>query len=157
MFVIRVLKGLFATGLVVTPIVIFRKKPFKEWIMIFLLTAFVTAITDKAIVGKGYLKYPTRLFSRHFRISVLFDFILCPLLSVVFNQISYQNKWSIALKKMLYITVPHTILEIFFERKTNFIKFSNRWTWLHSFFSINIKFIIIRVVVRGLEKIMKIS
>lgn len=142
----RLHKMLLIIGLILTPLIIFKKKPYKRWVTVFVITAISSGITDYILVRKGYLKYPTKLLDKYFNISILFDFIYCPLLNVVYHQISHNDRPLMRVLKVFLITVPQLLLELFFERNTSFLKFKNGWNWKHTFLGMNIKYLAIRIL-----------
>lgn len=139
-----ILRGLLVVGLGILP-VIFRKPPLKDWLLVYLWNAVSNIIIDHCIVSTRIVKYPVRLLPKKFKSNVLFDFLLYPAVTVVYNQQTKDDKFITSLYKLLMFVVPMTIIEQIAEKNTKLIKFKKGWKWYHSFVSLYIKSLLDRL------------
>lgn len=147
-----ILRGLlvFGTGLLV---IILRKPPIKEWILVFLFNAGTNGILDRLIVSYNKLKYPTRLLPDKFRINILFDYLLYPTLTIIYNQLTVNDKPFKAILKVFYFTIPIILVEFWAERKTSLIRFKKGWKLYHSFISLTIKSLFTRLWIQWIRRV----
>nr|WP_052738045.1 CBO0543 family protein [Bacillus sp. SA1-12] len=68
-------------------IILMKKPPVKDWLLIFLFKGYLSSILDKLLVRTGYIKYPVNLFGKYFDISFIYDYLLFPISCVYYNQI----------------------------------------------------------------------
>ncbi|WP_423808705.1 CBO0543 family protein [Pontibacillus yanchengensis] len=133
------------------------KHPRKDWVLIFFMKCFISSLVDKITVSCGWIEYPVRLFPRFLKISVLFDYLLFPLLCVWFNQTSYtSNMKSILLQAFWIYSLPVTIFETWLERKTDLIRYK-RWSWFHSLTSLAATFLLVRGIMGLIRRDSQIS
>ncbi|MFV8830085.1 CBO0543 family protein [Alkalihalobacterium sp. APHAB7] len=142
----KFLNYMFYFGILAIPFVFFRKKPLKDWVIVYFIVGFVSGIIDNILVTRGKLKYPVKKFKNYFLVSCTFDFVLCPLLNVIYNQATYKNNaWQSFLKLFLFIT-PMSLFETWLEKNTNLIKWKNGWKWYHTYISIFTKYLSVRII-----------
>ncbi|MEG6532747.1 CBO0543 family protein [Caldibacillus thermoamylovorans] len=98
-------------------------------------------------VTAGYISYPTRLLPNIFHIHILYDVLLYPMFTVIYNQITSKDKLIAVIYKVFFFSVPLTIFESWAERKTGLIKWISGWRWYHTFLSVNLKSLITRGMV----------
>jgi hypothetical protein len=141
----KVLRLLFMLGLFLFfPLI--RKRPSKEmneWLIVFFMKGYLSSIFDTLVNKLGYVKYPVNLF-KWFDISVLFSYLLYPLSCVYFNQVTKNSNTVGVLIKVLFFSVPMTIIEILLEKKTNLIKYNKGWNSIVSFITLTITFLLVR-------------
>ncbi|ARK32669.1 CBO0543 family protein [Halalkalibacter krulwichiae] len=128
------------------PFVLFRKQPIKDWLIVFFLVGIVSGNIDKWLTRKGILQYPVRTFPRFLQTSFLFDYLLCPLLNVLYNQITFKDKPKLALLKLFLFITPMTVFELFLEKNTNLIKWKKGWTFYHTYISTFTKYFSVRLL-----------
>ncbi|WP_184662963.1 CBO0543 family protein [Texcoconibacillus texcoconensis] len=142
----KFLWALFGLGIIAFPWVIFRKAPLKDWVIVYFIVGFVSGIIDNIVTAKGFLRYPVKAFPRFFNVSCTFDFVVCPLMNVIYNQVTYHDKpHKTVLKLFLFIT-PMTLFETFLEKNTNLIQWRMGWKWYHTYVSIFIKYLSVRFI-----------
>ncbi|WP_426895877.1 CBO0543 family protein [Rossellomorea vietnamensis] len=125
---------------------ILRKPPIKDWLIIFLVKGYISSILDKFVVKKGYIKYPLKLI-KIFDTSFIFDYLLFPITCVYYNLATYQKNFKTILIRVLYFSVPMTMVEQWLERKTNLIEYRKGWSWVFTFISLNITFLMVRGII----------
>lgn len=86
-FTLRVL-ALLGSALVVKVI---RKDSLRDWVIIFLLKGSLASFIDAIMTNKNLIKYPVRFMPQYFRINILFDYLLFPIMCVLFNQMTLQK------------------------------------------------------------------
>lgn len=130
-----------------------RKPPIKDWLLVFSLNALSNGIVDKILVKKNYLKYPTRLLPNLFSIHILFDYLIYPTFTIIFNQVTMKDRPIKILMKLLLIVTPLTFIETVAEKKTNMIEWKKSWKWYYTFFYIVFKSSWTRLVIATVRTI----
>ncbi|MBD1378763.1 CBO0543 family protein [Metabacillus arenae] len=132
-------------------VISFKKPPFKNWIIVFLLTSYFAEFLGVLVVEEKMLEYPKRFLSSYFSSSILYEYLLFPVVCVYFCQTTYTSKFlSIVFQCILY-TSALTITEVFFEKNTDLIKYHS-WTWMHTFISTFILMMFIRFLIQMINK-----
>lgn len=151
------LRLLTILGLVSLPF-LFKKKPTKDWIIVFLIKAVYSIFWDTLVVKYKKVTYPVRLFPKLFKINVAFDFLLFPIACVIYNQLTYRktNFWEIVLKAF-YLSVPIIVIEIWLEKTKGFIKYKDGWNWFISFVTLTLSFWIVRLLMALIRKFDKLE
>lgn len=129
---------LLINTIILIPLIL-RKPPIKDWIIVYLFNAVTNIIIDTFLSTYKIVKYPVRLFPKIFKTHLLFDFFIYPTFTVFYNQITYKDKALKAFFKLIIITIPPFLIEVLAVKKTEFIVWSEKWKWYHTFFSIILK------------------
>jgi hypothetical protein len=137
-----ILRLLLVLGLSTFPFWL-RKPPVKDWLLIFLAKTFVANLMDSILVQQKRISYPVRFLKKTFKTSILFDYLLFPIASVLYNQITYRSNLFSTLGKVLFFTIPMTVVEYRLEKKTKLITWK-RWTWYHTFLTLTGTFWLVR-------------
>ncbi|MBD3843195.1 MAG: hypothetical protein IE909_15205 [Campylobacterales bacterium] len=111
---------------------LFRKPSYKIWLPLYLLTSITNYLFNKVLVETKQLKYPVRGFPKKFKINAIYDFLVCPFLSIYYCQSIYNSKLPGIIGKLFLFSFPQGVYEIFLERKTNLLKFTGKWRWGYS-------------------------
>lgn len=134
----------------------FRKKPIKDWLIVYLITALSSILLDIILVEKKLLSYPIRIFPKYFKFHIVFDLLLCPIVSVFYNQLTYKDKsMTRIVGKLLLFTIPQLLIEVLTGRYLNMVKWHKWWRWYHTFISMNVKYLVIRMFVQLVRMISK--
>lgn len=152
-FILRVL-ALLGFALVVKVI---RKDSLRDWVIIFLLKGFLASFIDAIMTNKNLIKYPVRFMPQYFRINILFDYLLFPIMCVLFNQMTFQKSPKAILLISFILTIPMTAVEVILESKTKLITFKNGWKWYYTFISETLAFLFSRVFIAFVRKQARIS
>ncbi|PAD82495.1 hypothetical protein C2I17_10720 [Niallia circulans] len=150
----KILRLLLFLGIGLLPI-IFRKKQAKDWFLVFFLKGYMSSFIDGIVTSKKRLSFPVRFLPKHFRINVLFDYLLFPITCVVYNQISYHSKLPGIILKALCFSIPMTIVEFLFEKYTKLISYKKGWNWYDTLLTETCTFLISRMcigIIRKLDK-----
>ena len=132
----KLLRIVLGVGLLLIPFA-FKREKLKDWLLIFFLKGYISSFLDQIIVKKKHISYPVRFMSKYFDSSILFDYLLFPLLCVFYNRTSEKsNLHSIFLQSFIYST-PMTVLEVILEKKTNLIRYKKNWNWLITYFNVS--------------------
>ncbi|WHY03241.1 CBO0543 family protein [Neobacillus sp. DY30] len=124
-----------------------RKPPIKNWIIIFSLSSYFSTFVGVLVVEEKMLEYPVRFLSNYFSSSLLYEYLLFPVVCIYFYQTTYGSRYlNMVLQCILYTTVL-TIIEVFFERYTELIKY-HTWTWIYTFISTFILMMFIRFLMQ---------
>ncbi|WP_305853291.1 CBO0543 family protein [Halobacillus amylolyticus] len=111
-----------------------RKPPRKDWLLMFLISAYFAIILGVIVVEEHLLTYPVSLF-KHFQSSVLFEFLLFPVLCTYYYQTSYfTGAFGIIWQAVVFSGVL-TIIEFCLERYTDLIRYL-QWDWYYTFTSV---------------------
>ncbi|MBD8067378.1 CBO0543 family protein [Bacillus sp. PS06] len=148
------LKFLTIIGFALLPVLI-RKPPIKDWFLVFFIKGMLTGILDNIVVTKNKVSYPVRHYPKHFKIHLLFDFLLFPIACVFYNQLTYRSSIPGIIFKVFYLSVPMAIIEYFAEKYTNLLKFKNNWNSLYSLISLTCTFWFVRAsiaLIRYIDK-----
>lgn len=137
-------------GLSILPFAL-KREPQKDWIITFLLKAFITVLLGNYVVSRKWIKYPVRLFPKTFRSSVLYDFLLFPLICVFYNQTTYKSQIPHVILQAFFYSTPLTIIEYWIERKTKLISYI-KWTWYYTLFSVTGMFLLVRTIIGLIRK-----
>ncbi|SFD45205.1 hypothetical protein SAMN05216238_101402 [Lentibacillus persicus] len=122
------ISGLVLTGILLT------KRPLIQWLLCFFIAAYFASFLGDLVAKAGMLTYPVKLFPQ-LQSSVLYEYLLLPLICVRHVQITYQSsflKW--CLYAFFYSGVV-TIVEVLLEKYTALVHFIN-WNWLYSLISV---------------------
>lgn len=147
----KILRFLLFLGIGLLP-VIFRKKPVKDWFLVFFFKGYVSSFIDSIVTTEKWLNFPVRFLPKNFQINILFDYLLFPITCVAFNQISYHSKIPGIILKCFYFSIPMTILEALFERYTNLIKYKKGWHWYHTLLTETCTFLLSRTCLGIIQK-----
>ncbi|MFC0273516.1 CBO0543 family protein [Metabacillus herbersteinensis] len=145
-----ILRFLLVFG-IVTFFNLIRKPPVKDWLIIFLIKGYISSILDKLLVRKGYIDYPVKLF-KSFDISFIFDYLLFPVTCVYFNQFTKASTLPGIIAKLFAFSIPMAIIEHILEKKTKLISFKKGWNTYRSFITVNITFILVRILIGVIRK-----
>ena len=139
----KLLRIILGVGLLLIPFA-FKREKLKDWLLIFFLKGYISSFLDQIIVKKKRISYPVRFMSKYFDSSLLFDYLLFPLLCVFYNRTSEKsNLHSIFLQSFIY-TTPMTVLEVILEKKTNLIRYKKNWNWLITYSTLVVTFLFVR-------------
>lgn len=131
----------------------FRKQSFKDWMVVYFYNGLTNGIIDNILGEHKIVKYPVHFFPKTFDTHLLFDYLIYPTFTVVYNQFTVKDRMSsIFLKLFLFIT-PAFFVELWAERKTNLIDWSKKWHWYHTYFGLIIKSLIARGFIALVRKI----
>lgn len=131
-----------------------RKPPIKDKMLIALLTSYFSTFIGVLIVEKKMLDYPIRFLSSYFSSSLLYEYLLFPVVCIYFYQTTYKSRFpSIVLQCILY-TSALTIVEVVFERYTDLIEY-HTWTWIYTFISTFLLMMFIRILLLLLNRMEK--
>lgn len=116
-----------------------NKPPRRDWIFAYFWNAATNILLDKIAVKRGWIAYPTRLLPGVFSTHILFDALLYPTATVLYNQMTRNNKPFAVVAKVLLFAVPLTVIEIWADRHTGLIRWGKGWKWYHTFLSVTVK------------------
>ena len=147
----KLLRIILGVGLLLIPFA-FKREKLKDWLLIFFLKGYISSFLDQIIVKKKQISYPVRFMSKYFDSSLLFDYLLFPLLCVFYNRTSEKsNLHSIFLQSFIY-TTPMTVLEVILEKKTNLIRYNKNWNWLITYSTLVVTFLFVRGFIAIIRK-----
>ncbi|WP_426452719.1 CBO0543 family protein [Paenibacillus sp. S-38] len=125
---------------------LFNRSDKKSLIFAYIFNACTNVVLDKFATKMNLITYPTRLLHSFFKIHILFDLLLYPIVTVIYNQMSSKEKDNLlsVAYKVFFFSIPLTVFEIWADRKTGLIKWSAWWKWYHTLFSVSLKSLITR-------------
>lgn len=137
------LKIFLGIGILLLPFA-FKREKLKDWLLIFFLKGYISSFFARIVVRNKQISYPIRIMPKFFDISIVFDYLLFPILCVFYNRTSLTSKFgSIIVQSLLYST-PMTVIEILLERYTDLIKYKKKWNWLITYSTLIITFLAVR-------------
>ncbi|MBB6450730.1 hypothetical protein HNR44_002720 [Geomicrobium halophilum] len=134
-----ILRAFLVFGFVCLPFSL-RKKPVKDWIIVFCSTGFLAPLIAKIVVKQKRLAFPIRFLPKYFNTHVLYEHLILPLFCVWFNQTTSRSKMGGMIGQALLYSGVHTVIEFVLERKTDLIIWK-RWTCLHNIVSLTVIFL----------------
>ncbi|MEH7544986.1 MULTISPECIES: CBO0543 family protein [Bacillaceae] len=111
---------------------IFKKGPIKDWFLVYLFKTFITTMIDGPVVKKKLVSYPYRYFSKFFETNIVFDYVIFPLLCVLYSQFTYNLKLSKIIPSVFLFSVPMTIIQWWLEKYTKLVKYGRNWSPFHT-------------------------
>lgn len=131
--------------------ILFRKPSIKKWSVIYVSNAITSHVIDHFLVKAGILKYPVRLVPKVFKVNIVYDYLLCPLITVLYCQSSYNSRYVSTIVQGFIFAIPQVALEYLAEKRRKIIKYAKGWTWFHSYLSI----VATKLAFRGLDELLK--
>ena len=135
--------------------VICRKPPIKDGLLVYLYNAVTNGIIDSVLSTCKIVHYPVRFLPKIFKTHILFDFLLYPTMTVIFNQMTKKDKPFVIFNKLLLFTIPMLLVEWWAVRKTKLIEWKKGWKWYHTFISVTLKSLLTRLFIGAVRKIDK--
>ncbi|MEW9671126.1 CBO0543 family protein [Ammoniphilus sp. 3BR4] len=129
-----------------------RNPPFKDWPLVFFSTGYVSIILAVVLVEKGWFSFPVRFFSEHFQSSILYEYMILPVISVFYNSTTYVSKTKGIIVQAILYSIPLTVLEYLMERHSDLIEY-HKWTLVHTFITLILLFISIRYLIAFLRNL----
>lgn len=146
-----ILWGFFLIGIVLL-VFSFRKPFIKDWILTFFLSAYLSMFIGVLVIEEKMLEYPIRLLSDYFTSSILYEYLLFPVVCIYFYQTTYHSGFMRIVLKCLLFTSALTIIEVILEKYTDLIEY-HTWTWLHTYISTFFIIMFIRMLMQLINKI----
>ncbi|MGD6966384.1 CBO0543 family protein [Rossellomorea vietnamensis] len=140
-------------NLVILIPLLIRKPPVKDWIIVYLFNAATNGLIDNILSKHKIVKYPVRLFSKSFDTHIMFDFFLYPTFTILYNQMTQKDKIPLIIYKLIFITIPPFLIELWAEKNTNLIEWSRKWKWYHTFLGLIFKSLLTRTVIGVVRKL----
>jgi hypothetical protein len=132
----------------ITLLIFSLRKPFiKDWILIFLLNAYLSTLIGVLVVEENMLEYPIRFLDNYFTSSLLYEYLLFPVVCIYLYQKTYDSSFKGIFLYCLLFTTALTVIEVLFERYTDLIEY-HTWTWMHTFISTFILMFFIRSIMQ---------
>lgn len=113
---------------------------FCDWVVIFLYKCVLDSLWGTAVVNTGRIEFPYRQLPQFFKMSLLFDFWIFPILCVIYNQLTRKRGIRRILCYALLFSAGVTIIEYPMELYTNLIEYNN-WDCFTSFYTMTITFL----------------
>ncbi len=132
-------------------IFLLRKGSIKDFFLIFLFKSVVSSLIDTPIVKKKLVQYPYRYFKNSFKINIVFDFLIFPLVCVIYSKLTNKADTLKTVLTVFLLSVPMTIIEEILERKTRLVKYSNKWSWFHTLAYLTVTFWSSRLFISSLS------
>ncbi|MDH7480140.1 MAG: CBO0543 family protein [Syntrophomonadaceae bacterium] len=131
---------------------LFSRQPIHDWVTIYALKTLITSFSDTLLVSSGRIEYPLRLLADYFNTSIYFDYIGFPLLCVLYNQTTYQKNLKHIFGQALLYSTAIVLLETWALKNTRLIAYHSGWTWLHSFVTLTLTFLLVRGIMALLRR-----
>ncbi|GAB4074037.1 hypothetical protein GCM10028778_15400 [Barrientosiimonas marina] len=132
-------------------IILLQRPPLKEWLLCFFIAACLASFLGQLVVSSNLISYPVKLFPI-FKSSILYEYLLLPLLSVIYYRTTYRKDiYSSLCQAFIYSSVL-TVLEVLLEQGTDFIHYIS-WNWMFSLVSLFSFLLIIRYIMQLINKV----
>lgn len=112
----------------------FIRKPLliKNSLLAFLIQAYFSTFFGVIVVETHTLDYPVRFLPEYFDTSILFEYVLFPVVCVYFYQTSLRSSFLGIVGQSLLYTAAMTVIEVLCEKHTDLIEYYT-WKWWYSF------------------------
>lgn len=139
----QLLKIFLGVGILLLPFA-FKREKIKDWFLVFFIKGYISSFIANIVVRNNQISFPIRFMPKFFDISIIFDYLLFPLLCVFYNRTSLTSKpVSILFQSLLYST-PMTLIEVLLERYTDLIKYKRKWNWIITYITLVVTFLGVR-------------
>lgn len=135
---------------------LFRDSKMRENLVIFFSKGIISTLIDAYVVGTKRVEYPVRPLPNIFKTNILYDMLFFPILSVIWVKLSYNDHLGKMLLKSLLFSIPMSIGQWLFEKKTKLFKWK-KWSLLDTFGSVSFTLFLIRGLVGLLRKLDKLK
>lgn len=149
------LRGLLAACIGVLPF-IFKKRPTSILIIAFLLKGIISSLVDTYVVEAKRIKYPVRFLAKNFNLNILYDYLMYPIIAVIYTRATYASNPVMILLKTLCFSVPLTLGQWILERTTKLFKYHN-WHLGHSFATLTGTLLVERGFIGFVKKVLKLD
>ncbi|WP_053362288.1 CBO0543 family protein [Bacillus sp. FJAT-27251] len=133
--------------------ILLRKPPLKDWLLVFLFDAFTNGLADRFIVAHNFVSYNVRLLPKVFKTHVLFDYLISPTFTVLFNQFTAKDRPAKIVIKLVLLLIPLSSFEFLAVKYTRLITWKPGWKWYYSFVTLTLKSLIIRAAIGLVRRI----
>lgn len=130
----------------------FRHFPFKDGLLIFLLSGYIAVILGGLVVESGLIVYPVKLIpASHFQSSLLFELLLLPVICLWFYRLTQRYSLMGAIFMAFIFSGVLTLLEYGLEKQTDVIEY-HMWTWKITLATVFLFLLMIRYVTVFIKK-----
>lgn len=129
-----------------------RKPPITQWLLTFLLNAYISVFIGVVVVEHKMLEYPIKFLPDFFDSSLLFEYLLFPVVCVYFYQTTYRSPFLAIIGQAFLYCGTLTAVEVLLEKHTDLIEY-HTWTWGYTFGSTLLVMLLIRGVMGWIRKI----
>ena len=113
---------------------------FRDWVVVFLYKCVLDSLWGAPVVITERIEFPYRQFPQLYKISLLFDFWIFPVLCLLYNQVTRERGiWPILYYAVLF-SAGMTAIEYPLELYTNLIEY-HAWSWFTTFYTLTITFL----------------
>jgi hypothetical protein len=126
----KLLNLVLAMSIVYFPF-LFRGSKMRENLVVFFSKGVLATLIDAYVVGTKRIEYPVRPLPKIFKTNIIFDMLFFPILTVIWVKLSYNDNLGKIFLKSLVFTVPMTIAQWYFEKKSGLFKWK-KWTPFHT-------------------------
>ena len=131
-----------------------RKPLTKDTIAVFLMKAYFSTFIGVIVVEEKMLEYPVGFLSGYFDSSILFEYLLYPVVCVYFYRTSYHSTYTGIIIQCALYTAAITIIEVILETYTDLITY-HTWTWMYTFISVFLLSLSVRIIMLFVNKMGK--
>ncbi len=113
---------------------------FRDWVVVFLYKCVLDSILGTIVVTVNYIEYPYRQLPQFFKMSLLFEFWIFPILCVLYNQVTREKGLLPIFYYAIMFSAGIVVIEYPLELHTQVIKYLN-WSWFTSFYALTLTFL----------------
>ncbi|TEB05292.1 hypothetical protein Psch_02333 [Pelotomaculum schinkii] len=136
-FIISVISALIGLLLLVFAV---DWRYFRDWVVVFLYKSVLDGLWGAAVVNLHLLEYPFRQLPLLYKVSLLFDFWVFPILCILYNQVTRERGFRHILVYAILFSVGITVIEYPLELYTELIKY-HKWSWYITFITLTVTFL----------------
>ena len=107
---------------------------FRDWVVVFLYKSILNTLMSTMIINTGRIEYVYRQLPQYFRMSLLYELWVFPILCVLYNQITRERGlWPVLYYAVLFsagITATEYPLELY----TDLIQY-HKWSWFTTLYT----------------------
>lgn len=135
---------------------VFRTPYTRDWVIVFLLKAYIASFVGVIVVKHGWIDYPVRLLPEYFDNSILFEYLAFPASCLLFNLTTlHSDHRGIILQTVLYSGVMSAV-EVALEQHSQVIRYHG-WMWYDTFVTLAVTFLMVRYAMYGIRKLSRIK
>ena len=130
----------------------FRKPLTKEAILVFFMKAYFSTFIGVIVVEEKLLTYPVSFLSGYFDTSILFEYLLYPIVCTFYYRTSHDSTFFGMVVQAVLYSATITVIEVLLEKCTDLIEY-HTWTWYYTFISLFLLSLFVRILMLVINKI----
>lgn len=113
---------------------------FRDWVAVYLYKSLLDSLWGNAVINLHLLEYPFRQLPQLYKISLLFEYWIFPILCILYNQVTRKLGFRLILVYAVLFSAGVTAIEYPLELYTELIYYHN-WSWYITFITLTVTFL----------------